>query len=317
MTIGLGIFCFISGYLISYNNPEFLSFEDIKKFYKKRIIRIYPLYWLAIVSLIVFLFVSVNILNLQNLSIELNTMMTPFTILISFFGLQILLNPSSVFWYVGFIVLCYALYPLIKKLTKSDVQILLVSLLMIGLFGLLRIFFNLIDDRFFIFFLLFIGGVIVNNEKILENTFSKNKELLLVILSCILVFIFLVDKLYLKNIIPLNLSIIIGYILLNLLIIFFCIFCINLLRKKALNEIITRFGYIIVFIATGSYSVYLFHEMILELGHILSIMVGLTPVANELFILFLIVPIIFVICYYIQIFGVRMTERIIKRYRGI
>ena len=74
------------------------------------------------------------------------------------------------------------LLPLIKKLTKSDEQLLLVSLLIIGVFGLFRAFFlNLVDDRFFIYFLLFIGGIIVNNRKIFETPFSKNKELLLVI----------------------------------------------------------------------------------------------------------------------------------------
>jgi peptidoglycan/LPS O-acetylase OafA/YrhL len=170
-----------------------------------------------------------------------------------------------------------------------------------GVFGLLRIFFNLVDDRFFIYFLLFIGGIIVNNRKVLETPFSKKKEVLLVILTGILI---LTNYLYFNNTF-------IKIVSLNLAIIFFCILLVLLLRRKALTGFTTRFEYIITFIAFGSYSVYLFHGLILELGHLISFKLGLTPLANELFILFLIVPIIFIIGYYLQIVDNRIMKKII------
>lgn len=301
--MGLGIFSFASGYLISYNNPEFLSFEDIKKFYKKRIIRIFPLYWLAIACVIVAYFVFATISNFQKIfSFFYTGIFDQSTLIIYILDLQIFTNPTrSVFWYVSFILLCYACYPLIKKLTKSDEQLLLVSLLIMGVFGLLRIFFNLVDDRFFIYFLLFIGGIIVNNRKVLETPFSKKKEVLLVILTGILI---LTNYLYFNNTF-------IKIVSLNLAIIFFCILLVLLLRRKALTGFTTRFEYTITFIAFGSYAVYLFHGLILELGYLISFKLGLTPLANELFILFLIVPIIFIIGYYLQIVDNRIMKKII------
>jgi len=311
--IGLGIFSFISGYLISYNNTNFFSVQDIRKFYTKRIVRIYPLYWIALVSYILYLFVYINFLNILNLSADLNTMVMPFLILINFLGLQILTNPAfGIFWYIGFIVLCYFLYPLIRKTAKNDVQFLLFSFLIMGIFGLMRIFFNLIDDRFFIFFLMFVGGVIVYNEKLLDNPFSKDKELMWIGLFCSIVFVFLINKLYLRNIISFDLSIIISYILSNLTVIVFCILTVQLLKKKILSQIITKFSFIIIYVSTAAYCVYLFHPVLLQLGSTISITLGLSPQVNELFILFLVVPLIFVICNNIQNFEIQIRNRIIK-----
>jgi peptidoglycan/LPS O-acetylase OafA/YrhL len=302
--LGLGIFSFASGYLISYHNPEFPSFDDIKKFYKKRITRLFPLYWLAIVCVIGAYFVFATLSDFQEIfSFFYTGIFEQSTLIIYILDLQIFTNPvRSVFWYVSFILVCYACYPVIKKLAKSDEHILLVSFLIVGIFGLLRIFFDLVDDRFFIYFFLFIGGIIVNNRKILEMTFSKNREAALVILTGVLI---LINYLYFGN--PL-----IKIVTLNLAIIVFCILLVLLLRRKTFTGFTTRFEYTITFIAVGSYAVYLFHGLILELGNVISIKLGLTPLANEIFTLFLIVPIIFIVGYYLQLLDNRIMKKIIK-----
>jgi peptidoglycan/LPS O-acetylase OafA/YrhL len=52
---GLSLFIFISGYSIYMNNHYFKSSEDIFNFWRKRAIRIFPLFWIAfIVSLVLF-----------------------------------------------------------------------------------------------------------------------------------------------------------------------------------------------------------------------------------------------------------------------
>jgi len=302
--LGLGIFSFASGYLIAYNNPEFFSLQDIKKFYKKRIVRLFPLYWLAIVCVIAAYFAFATVSDFREIfSFFYTGIFDQSKLIVYILDLQIFINPErSVFWYVSFILVCYACYPLIKKLTKSDEQLLLVSLLIMGVFGLLRIFFKLVDDRFFIYFLLFIGGIIVSNRKVLETSFSKKKEIVLAILTGILI---LVNYLYFSNTF-------IKIVSLNLAILFFCILLVLLLRKKALTAFTTRFEYTITFIAFGSYAVYLFHGLILELGHLLSFTLGLTPLANEIFVLLMVVPIIFIIGYYLQMLDNRIMKKIIK-----
>src|SRR5574344_730338 len=46
--MGLGLFIFMSGYLLYYNNHSIRSLEDVFDFYKKRLLRIFPLYWAAL-----------------------------------------------------------------------------------------------------------------------------------------------------------------------------------------------------------------------------------------------------------------------------
>jgi len=302
--LGLGIFSFASGYLIAYNTPEFLSFEDIRKFYKKRVIRLFPLYWLALLCVMVAYFVFAMLSEFPEIfSFFYTGLFDQSQLIVNILDLQIFTNPErSVFWYVSFILVCYACYPLIKKLAKSDGQILLVSLLIMGVFGVLRIFFDLVDDRFFLYFLLFIGGIIVNNRKVLERSFSKKKELVLVFLTGILI---LINYMYFKNTF-------IKIVSLDLALLCFCILFVLLVRTKTLTAFTTRFEYTITFIAFGSYAVYLFHGLILESGHLLSFKLGLTPLANELFILFLIVPVIFIAGYYLQMVDNRIMKKIIK-----
>jgi peptidoglycan/LPS O-acetylase OafA/YrhL len=43
--MGLGLFIFMSGFLLYYNNYSIHSFEDVLSFYRKRLLRIFPLYW--------------------------------------------------------------------------------------------------------------------------------------------------------------------------------------------------------------------------------------------------------------------------------
>jgi hypothetical protein len=171
-----------------------------------------------------------------------------------------------------------------------------------GVFALLRIFFNLVDDRFFLYFLLFIGGIIVHNRKVLETSFSNKKEALLVLLTGMLI---LINYVYFNNTL-------VKIVTLNLAILLFCIVLVLLLRREAFTGFTARFEYTITFIAFGSYAVYLFHGLILELGHLLSVTLGMTPLVNELFILFFIVPGIFIIGYYLQLSENRIMKKLFK-----
>ena len=51
--MGLGLFIFISGYLLYYNNHSINSLQNLLSFYKKRLFRIFPLYWAALIAYIV------------------------------------------------------------------------------------------------------------------------------------------------------------------------------------------------------------------------------------------------------------------------
>ncbi len=61
--MGLGLFIFMSGYLLYYNNHSINSFQSVLSFYKKRLLRIFPLYWAAIAAFTLVFFIFAPKLN--------------------------------------------------------------------------------------------------------------------------------------------------------------------------------------------------------------------------------------------------------------
>lgn len=90
--IGLSLFIFISGYLIHYNNSKISSIKDVLLFYKKRILRIFPLYWAA---LAVFTFVFYDYFGILSSQFTMSNVSTLF----SFHNLLIHLLVSTQFSY--------------------------------------------------------------------------------------------------------------------------------------------------------------------------------------------------------------------------
>lgn len=50
---GLSLFFFVSGFVLYYSHGGIETTADTLAFWKKRVIRIYPLYWLALISVFV------------------------------------------------------------------------------------------------------------------------------------------------------------------------------------------------------------------------------------------------------------------------
>ena len=48
ISYGVALLLFISGFVLHLNHPSFTQHNSLADFYKKRILRIFPLYWLAI-----------------------------------------------------------------------------------------------------------------------------------------------------------------------------------------------------------------------------------------------------------------------------
>jgi peptidoglycan/LPS O-acetylase OafA/YrhL len=55
-TIGVFLFLFASGLSLTYSHPQFSSWGDLKSFYGKRLLRIYPAYWIFGVGFFVCVF---------------------------------------------------------------------------------------------------------------------------------------------------------------------------------------------------------------------------------------------------------------------
>lgn len=165
-SIGLFALFFTSGYAIDLNNYALNSKSDIIKFFKKRMYRIFPLYWIAL---------SLYILIIHHLSIWWINHFYMFTALLTdgdftlinciihYLGLQIVLGSYSIplltLWYIGAILLMYALYPIIVRdntLTRVIFRSILIWIFIVTIHYAI----GLINKSFILWYVVFCLGII-------------------------------------------------------------------------------------------------------------------------------------------------------------
>lgn len=304
--LGNGIFFFISGYLLFLNNNSFSSVGDILKFYKKRIKRIYPLYWIAI-------FLILISMQLQN---NLNQISFG-NLIASLLGLQMIFYPvyisSLILWFIGIIVIYYLIYPFIFLLKpKNSFDIIINSILIIIPLVLTKLFLGLIGGGVFEYYSIFILGIIAAKSNFLKSKYYQKYWISCLFGFIIVAFISLMNFQEIKNMDKyLNLSIssifTIGevFIIRFAIIILFILFIYNFFNIYA--PFSRKFHQVITVGAISSYCLYLFHllpsPIIKELFNPEFI-----PILYNVFIIFILLPLMVIICYYIQ----KKTDQLIK-----
>jgi peptidoglycan/LPS O-acetylase OafA/YrhL len=255
--IGLNIFFFISGFLLSQTDSVIPSLKDVKKFYMKKFIRIYPLYWVALASLvIIFGLLQINPGNVSQYNFSLDNF------LLHFFGLQGIfpINNIQSMWFVGVIVLFYLLYPIIAYLSKNLFDTLVVSSCIFILLATLHVFFGLIARNALEYYPLFISGIFINqivysSKKIGDKDFLKKILFSNVILIFIIFLVLVVRKFY-----QLNLHVL-PEILLICAMISFCI--VYLIFTHLFIKIPGKIMVFLSLIAFATYAIYLFQHQFL------------------------------------------------------
>lgn len=169
--VGNVMFFFVSGYVINLSN-KINSVKDISSFFKKRIIRIFPLYWLSLI-LYLYLYPTNNL----------------FLITAHFLGLQLVFSglEKRMIWFIGAITVYYALYPLIIMKTQRNRDIILRSGIIFLILFLLRIKIGLFNANIFAYLPIFLTGVLTSNNKDLFNKLlSKIKNIsAMIIIACL------------------------------------------------------------------------------------------------------------------------------------
>jgi len=302
--LGLGLFIFISGYLLYNNNPH-IRLSNVFTFYRKRLIRIYPLYLAALVSFfLIFEIVSVY-LGFDFVSAFNRNLIS---YIIHVFSAQVLLAPKYVeplltLWYIGLILLYYLLYPVLIIRSRSLNDIFLRSIVIFLIFGGVHVFFHVIDERFFLYYFTFITGIIVSNKKIFSHA-KFNRSIPVVLLLYISTFL-VYDYLNELNIFT------------RLFILYITIMSFTFLMfytgRSLLHISSGRLQNIFLAISTSSYCVYLFHRPILSLFYGASLVLG--PTVSGLVVIFVSIPATFIIGYYIQIAEHRLHNK--NPYSGI
>ena len=165
-SLALAGFTFVSGYTIYANNSVIRTREEIIRFYRKRVLRVYPLYVVALATF----FICFQVLRLSP-SLDLS----PIGWLINALCLQVLFAPAftdPVFtlWFIGFIVVLYLIYPAIIMFSRTTRDIILISGGIFALLAALHLLLGIVDDRLLQYYIFFIAGILAARSGI---TFSR------------------------------------------------------------------------------------------------------------------------------------------------
>jgi peptidoglycan/LPS O-acetylase OafA/YrhL len=149
----LGSFVFMAGYL-SVHSLEKASLGD---FLKKRLIRVYIPYLVALVLFVLILDLDVDRLD----------------VLIHLAGAQMLLSPEftepiMTLWYIGLILSFYIIFGSLYKSIKSPLYLTLAVILIFALTYTLRLEWDIIGRRFFYYFFIFAAGILCAKTRTLS-----------------------------------------------------------------------------------------------------------------------------------------------------
>lgn len=308
--LGNVLFFFISGYLIYLNNSSITSKKDVLHFYKKRILRIYPLYLL---SFAIFVALSVFIGNIMQFGNISNY--SPFEIVANVLGLQMVFYPSYIthmaLWFIGMIIIFYLIYPIAMCLSQQKaIRYLICSCIAIGALAILKIFTGFIGGGVFEYYFVFVAGVLFSWIDIFKSKYMKLISIFSFIIFgiCLIITQILHPEIRSAELTSLNLSIAIDVGLVFILRIIYGISAVFVLYT-IFNWIkpSERFSGMVVKGAFAAYAVYLFHgqyftiinKLLLPSTTITSEIL-LNPALYDILLICILIPIIFVIAYYIQ-----------------
>lgn len=282
---GLSLFIFMSGYLLNIKKVYFSTWGEIQVFAKRKLIRIFPLYYLALIA-----FALVEHVH------------SSAKILIHLLGLQLVLEtltasiPIRTLWFVGFITIFYTVFAIVKN-TKLSQRSRLVILIASGLVPLaLHIFWGITDYRISLYWGVFWFGVLCA-EKDLPNLklWKDLSPVAALVLVAMVVYFFLAfdPSVSLKGLSFEN------YLLLNTLMFSYVITTYNVC-----NWLSQRFNFQskLKSISYVSYGVYLFHRPIW--ATLSQVLVNQFGVDNRYWLLAILIigglPLIFAVAYGLQ-----------------
>jgi peptidoglycan/LPS O-acetylase OafA/YrhL len=279
-SIGLALFFFVSSFSLCLHNKTVRNRQAALLFYKKRAVRIYPMYWLFVAGILI----------VYKLSFA--------ETLIYIAGLQALFFPLFIsvliYHFVTVILVFYLLFPLIIFFDDYG-KLLLVSLVPLLFFVAIKLLFGLSDPMFLGYYGLFVGGIIAGKSDVynkLRQAKFKNYFVLTIPLFVALSILWLNAARYVN-------SFVLGAFLTNLfgisiaLILFFWAIC----YVKVFN---TKLYTFFTFVAFSTFGVFFINmPFFVRMGKTLNFTFGITGTATFL-ILALFIPFLVVAGYFLQ-----------------
>jgi peptidoglycan/LPS O-acetylase OafA/YrhL len=314
--LGLALFFFVSGFVIHRNNANTATRTEVIKFFKKRILRIFPLYWIALgVYFLIFgilplktAFVTYNPLA-NNLIDYLSTSYSITDIAIYVVGLQgvlagLITHPMPGLWFIGVVLVYYLIYPFINIFSLNKRKFIGISVILFALLVIVQHFTYLIDYRLFVYYGAFVGGIFTSNYDILSaRKFIRSKQSIFknaVGATCALA-ISAIGIAYVFN--PtstFSFSSVVWLVAQNVSRFVFALLLCYVVRLYIIAS--KKVSYPLLFsISFESYAVYLFHgPLLIVLGVVLIGVFHLTGLQIDTVLILLGVPSVFVVLYFVQ-----------------
>ncbi len=300
--IGLSLFFFISGFLLYYNYKNINFKNDLKTFYYRRAIRIYPLYWFALFIAFILLIIAYGFISIPPHD---HAAILKFSSIISgILGLQALTEGNiglnlSPFWFVGVILIYYLLYPFFTK-PKNLINMFSLSLAFLLFLYVLNFKLNINYNLFYYYWMFFAGIAICwinDNNGILQNIknfnyldYRKLGELFLPLFLLVLLIQTSLNN-YLTDIIELLLTTLTLYLIMRLIVSYIMKNYSNFFKSLSYN-IISKISY-------GSYAIFLLHVSVFDIITFILIKLHLSGLQN--LIVLIGIPISFIVGFYVQL----------------
>lgn len=164
--VGLSMFIFASGYTLASRYKSLESREAINQYFKKRIVRIYPIWWIGLL----FEFIIFEVFNLNPNPYTENFSVMGLLYLLTgvhgFFKADVEIGGGHIDWFIGAILVYYVVYAIIAKYARDDIEILIISLIIY----ITCYMYHALDPRFYLYYPIFLLGIFAGRYDILKMT---------------------------------------------------------------------------------------------------------------------------------------------------
>jgi|GEM_PF-845127 len=329
-SFGVALFLFISGFVLYLNHPSFPQQKMLTDFFKKRVLRIFPLYWLSIAFRF---FIGQQFASRADAVVIV-------------LGLQGFVSPrfstalTTDWWFIGVILVLYTIYPLITALGSDALKlpgpmesnVVKFALMLIVPFLILAVARSalfVIADPVFVFYGIFVLGVAISKYDVLgkrafltENRTTLLKYAALAAVSFTAALVLYTVLQHYANVSAI--SRFAGYGLFVMTTVLFLVFalltfCLARIIVVSFSKHPLRLSYrvwyrALLVISFSSYAIYLFFLPIL--GEIMNAIIGahLTPLEIDIIQIFIGLPAVVIIAYLLQTTQNEILNKI-RKYR--
>lgn len=245
----LGIFIYISGYLLQLSRYDLSSARATLLFLYRRFLRIMPLYYLALIFFVIYL---------------VGKPISTISLVDHLLGLQLIistpsLEPVQTLWFVGLIVSYYLVFIALNKYGTNVKRAIIIAALIPILALLAKVFVGIIDKRLFIYYAVFLFGMYMSlNSSLLTKKIVLGAATVLFVASTFLYASYIFPVLNNNDVTPKLFSVfsLSAFVLLNIIMLSFVVLVHYTCTKIKLSL------RIVFLVSYASYCIYLFHRPI-------------------------------------------------------